>query len=235
MKRDEAITFDDIIAPLSRERFLSEYWNKSFLHLTGPKGRFTSLLTCGRAEQYSGMAQSAASGTEILLHQTFFRRGRMVDGIGVNISTGRGRGGETQRRWSDRQSFKRCVPDHGSRCSGWRRASRALAEALQEMFQGLTVANLKPGGARKALSPCTGIPRKSSSCKLSRALQALAGIWPDASSCLARRRYREGADAHRATGFRRRPGRWRYALFATWLVACGKSPGRTQPSFELGH
>src|SRR5580704_8876218 len=39
------ITFDDVIAPLTRERFLSEFWTKKFLHLRGQKGRFTSLLT----------------------------------------------------------------------------------------------------------------------------------------------------------------------------------------------
>ena len=39
------ITFDEVIAPLTRERFLSEFWTKTFLHLRGQKGRFTSLLT----------------------------------------------------------------------------------------------------------------------------------------------------------------------------------------------
>jgi hypothetical protein len=40
----ESIRFDDVIAPLTRERFLSEFWTKKFLHLRGPKGRFTSML-----------------------------------------------------------------------------------------------------------------------------------------------------------------------------------------------
>ena len=39
-----AIDFDQIIAPLTRERFLAEYWTKKFLHLAGPKGRFTPIL-----------------------------------------------------------------------------------------------------------------------------------------------------------------------------------------------
>ena len=39
------IAFDDVIAPLTRERFLSEFWTKKFLHLRGQKGRFTALLT----------------------------------------------------------------------------------------------------------------------------------------------------------------------------------------------
>lgn len=39
-----AIDFDQIIAPLTRERFLAEYWTKKFLHVAGPKGRFTPIL-----------------------------------------------------------------------------------------------------------------------------------------------------------------------------------------------
>jgi hypothetical protein len=38
------VGFDDVIAPLGRERFLSEYWTRQFLHLPGPKGRFTPIL-----------------------------------------------------------------------------------------------------------------------------------------------------------------------------------------------
>jgi ribosomal protein L16 Arg81 hydroxylase len=39
-----AIDFDQMIAPLTRERFLAEYWTKNFLHIAGPKGRFTPIL-----------------------------------------------------------------------------------------------------------------------------------------------------------------------------------------------
>jgi ribosomal protein L16 Arg81 hydroxylase len=39
-----SLTFDEVIAPLTRERFLSEYWTKRFLHLKGEKGRFAALL-----------------------------------------------------------------------------------------------------------------------------------------------------------------------------------------------
>lgn len=39
-----AIDFDQMIAPLTRERFLAEYWTKKFLHIAGPKGRFTPIL-----------------------------------------------------------------------------------------------------------------------------------------------------------------------------------------------
>lgn len=39
-----AIDFDQMIAPLTRERFLAEYWTRKFLHVPGTKGRFTPIL-----------------------------------------------------------------------------------------------------------------------------------------------------------------------------------------------
>ena len=41
----QSISFDGVIAPLTRDRFLSEYWTKSWLRLPGQKGRFSHLLT----------------------------------------------------------------------------------------------------------------------------------------------------------------------------------------------
>jgi ribosomal protein L16 Arg81 hydroxylase len=41
---NQPIGFDEVIAPLGREAFAADYWTKKFLHLTGPKGRFTALL-----------------------------------------------------------------------------------------------------------------------------------------------------------------------------------------------
>ena len=38
------IDFDQILAPLGRARFFADYWTKKFLHLSGPKGRFTPIL-----------------------------------------------------------------------------------------------------------------------------------------------------------------------------------------------
>lgn len=40
----EDTAFDRIIAPLTRQEFLSRFWAKSFLRLTGQPGRFSSLL-----------------------------------------------------------------------------------------------------------------------------------------------------------------------------------------------
>jgi hypothetical protein len=37
--------FDEVIAPLKRETFLSEHWSQAFLRMPGKAGRFTDLLT----------------------------------------------------------------------------------------------------------------------------------------------------------------------------------------------
>jgi ribosomal protein L16 Arg81 hydroxylase len=37
--------FDQLIAPLRRQEFLGTYWGKSFIHISGQKGRFSHLLT----------------------------------------------------------------------------------------------------------------------------------------------------------------------------------------------
>jgi len=38
------LEFDEVIAPLTRDQFLMDYWNKSVLAAKGPAGRFTDLL-----------------------------------------------------------------------------------------------------------------------------------------------------------------------------------------------
>src|SRR5690349_11889983 len=45
-KRTEAeMEFDQVIAPLSREAFLSDYWEKAWLHIPGAANRFCHLLS----------------------------------------------------------------------------------------------------------------------------------------------------------------------------------------------
>ena len=41
----DAINFDQVIAPLGAGRFLSDHWCRSFLHQPGARGRFTPLLS----------------------------------------------------------------------------------------------------------------------------------------------------------------------------------------------
>jgi hypothetical protein len=38
------LDFDSVIAPLSREKFLRDHWNKSFARMQGPAGRFAGLF-----------------------------------------------------------------------------------------------------------------------------------------------------------------------------------------------
>jgi hypothetical protein len=38
------LEFDHVIAPLTRDQFFTDYWNKSFLAAKGAPGRFTDLL-----------------------------------------------------------------------------------------------------------------------------------------------------------------------------------------------
>ncbi|HEY1876738.1 MAG TPA: hypothetical protein VGG66_04680, partial [Rhizomicrobium sp.] len=37
--------FDQVVAPLGTDAFLKNYWLKGFVHIPGPPGRFTDLLT----------------------------------------------------------------------------------------------------------------------------------------------------------------------------------------------
>ena len=38
------LEFDQVIAPLTRDQFLADYWSKSFLAAKGKAGRFSDLL-----------------------------------------------------------------------------------------------------------------------------------------------------------------------------------------------
>jgi hypothetical protein len=68
-----AIALDDVIAPLSRERFVREYWTKSHLLLKGAKGRFTPLLTWDDLNEI--LEQHKPSPSAIRL----FQEGRPID------------------------------------------------------------------------------------------------------------------------------------------------------------
>jgi ribosomal protein L16 Arg81 hydroxylase len=59
------LEFDDVIAPLTREQFLADYWGKSFLPTKGRSGRFTDLL--GWAELNSILEQQWLSPPRLRL------------------------------------------------------------------------------------------------------------------------------------------------------------------------
>ena len=50
-RQTKSMTFDELIAPLDRERFFSDHWSKSFLHIRGSKGRFGSYLDWEKLNQ----------------------------------------------------------------------------------------------------------------------------------------------------------------------------------------
>lgn len=68
-----AMTLDDVIAPLTRERFIADYWTKSHLVLKGAKGRFTPLLTWDDLNKI--LEQHRPSPSAIRL----FQEGRPID------------------------------------------------------------------------------------------------------------------------------------------------------------
>src|SRR3984957_4770908 len=76
---DGSMTFDDIIAPLTRERFLSEFWNKSLLHLRGQKGRFTLLLTWDELNTVLEWHSAPQPQGQKYCSIRLFRDGKMVD------------------------------------------------------------------------------------------------------------------------------------------------------------
>src|SRR3982751_4349320 len=41
---DDVRTFDQVVEPLGRETFFSEYWGRQFVHIPGSRGRFNHLF-----------------------------------------------------------------------------------------------------------------------------------------------------------------------------------------------
>ena len=71
--RDEALALDDVIAPLTRERFVTEFWTKSYLVQKGTKGRFTELLTWDALNQILQWHKPSPFSMKL------FREGRQIE------------------------------------------------------------------------------------------------------------------------------------------------------------
>lgn len=147
---DGPITFDDIIAPLPRERFLSESWNKSCLHLKGVKGRFTSLLTWDELNAILEWHNPPQPQGQKYCSLRLFQEGRLVDVRqyidgppgAMKLNAGGLIAGLSKGASLILDQVQAIAPRVG-----------ALAEALQDIFQGLTVANLYAGwGKQKAFT-----------------------------------------------------------------------------------
>ena len=71
------LEFDQVIAPLTRDQFLADYWSKSFLAAKGKAGRFSDLL--GWDELNAILAYNRA--------QIDFQTVQVAPVVGANTST----------------------------------------------------------------------------------------------------------------------------------------------------
>lgn len=148
--QDKPHAFDDIIAPLTRERFLSEFWDKSLLHLRGQKGRFTPLLTWDDLNAILEWHVPPQPQGQKYCSIRLFQEGKMVDlrqyidgpagaarlnagGLVANLSQGASLIMDQVQRVAPRVSH--------------------ITEALQQVFEGFTTANLYAGwGTQKGFT-----------------------------------------------------------------------------------
>ena len=135
---------DDVFAPLTRECFLADTWTKSFLHLTGPKGRFTPLLPWEELNQI--LEWHAPSAATLKL----FRGGQHLDpqlyidgqGGGVRLNTGRLLAALSQGASLVMDEVQEIAP-----------RVRALAESLTCTFRAPVIVNLYAGWGRDNAFP----------------------------------------------------------------------------------
>ena len=69
---------DQVIAPLSREKFLGEHWNKSLLRLKGQKGRFAPLPW----DELSTILEWQRTSPQLKL----FQDGKQVEGAATSMT-----------------------------------------------------------------------------------------------------------------------------------------------------
>ena len=141
-----SMTFDDIIAPLTRERFLSEFWNKSLLHLRGQKGRFTPLLTWDELNMVLEWHSAPQPQGQKYCSIRLFRDGKMVDVRqyidgppgAARLNAGGLIAGLSQGASLIMDQVQQVAP-----------RVNHIAETLQDVFQGLAVANLYAGWSKQ--------------------------------------------------------------------------------------
>ncbi len=128
--------FDRVIAPMTRSAFLSEYWGKSFLHLAGQRGRFSSLLSW---DELSSILER---------HELAPPRFRLVrDGKRLDKSTYL-RGEEHSQRLKA-AGLVSCLSDGATlvldAVDDLSPGARAMAEAFEEVLRTSTAINLYAG------------------------------------------------------------------------------------------
>jgi hypothetical protein len=138
--RGETIALDDVIAPLTRERFFAEFWTKSHLVLNGAKGRFTSLLPWDELNDILEWHQPSPSTIKL------FKDGQAIDprlyidgeGGGARLNAGCLIASLSQGASLVMDDMQELAP-----------RVRALAGAFQDVFEAPVMVNLYAGWGRQ--------------------------------------------------------------------------------------
>ncbi len=132
----QAIVFDRVISPLSRDAFLSEFWDKSFLRLVGYRGKFASLFSWD--ELNAILKQHRLPPSQLKL----FRDGKRIDSrlyMAANKGRRRLNPGALINHLSEGATLILDNIDELSPAVG------ELAEAFEEILRSRTLVNLYAG------------------------------------------------------------------------------------------
>jgi len=135
---------EDVIAPLGRDRFVSDYWTKSHLHLKGQKGRFTPLLPWDELNDILEWHQPSPQHLRLYQDGRQIDPGRFIDHQGAEprLNAGALIAALSQGASLVMDNVQSIVP----------RVAK-LAAALQADFQAPTLVNLYAGwGKHKAFN-----------------------------------------------------------------------------------
>lgn len=138
------ILLDDVIAPLSRERFVSDYWTKSHLHAPGEKDRFRALFDWEALNRILEWQNPSPERIKL------FRDGRPLDsrifidgeGPGTRLNAGGLIASLADGASLVMDDLQEIVPE-----------LRALAGTFQDFFFGPVIVNLYAGWGRQNAFP----------------------------------------------------------------------------------
>ncbi len=147
----EAISLDDVIAPLTRERFFAEYWTNSFLLQRGAKSRFTPLLPWDALNAILQWHKPSPNTLQL------FQDGQRIDpalyidgeGGGVRLNAGGLIASLSQGASLVMDDMQELAPP-----------VRALADAFQDVFEAPVIVNLYAGWGRQKAFPLHWDPQE---------------------------------------------------------------------------
>jgi ribosomal protein L16 Arg81 hydroxylase len=134
-------SLEDILAPISRERFLSEQWDKTMLHQTGTPGRFAALLSWDELNAILEWNPPPQPQLRLFQENQMVDLRRYIDGkVGeLRLNAGGLVTALAQGATMVLDAVEEVAPRVG-----------ALAEALKDAFQGPVNANLYAGWRRQS-------------------------------------------------------------------------------------